>query len=91
MELLAGECGNHSRLLVGMGGRQFRSVLSTELNVLVKVTKFHQPTRYMTPHNFTPRPIQRRMWFGRRPVTVEDGFDHRKVHVGFVESKVALR
>jgi hypothetical protein len=31
------------------------------------------------------------MWFGRRPVTVEDGFDPRTAHMGFVEGKVALR
>jgi hypothetical protein len=41
--------------------------------------------------NFTLLAIQRRTWFGRRPVTVEDGFDPRTVHVGFVEGKVALR
>jgi hypothetical protein len=74
------------RLLVGIGERQFWSVLSTDVIVRVKVSQF-EPTGYLTPHDFTLLAIQRRMW----PVTVKDGFDPRTVHVGFAEGKVALR
>ena len=74
-------CRNHSRLQVAI--RTGSDQLLTERNVLISASTFqHFNPDYKQLH--TARLHSTMQVVGRRPVTVEDGFDPRPVHVGLM-------